>query len=63
MGFLRAIWTFFSQMAGFIQSILSLLNLFLWLTIFYVGYRIYLDPLLIYQLPVIIVKTVSGHSN
>jgi hypothetical protein len=61
MGFLGAIWNFISHLAGFIQSILSLLNLVLWLTIFYIGYRIYLDPPLIYQLPVIIVKTVSGH--
>lgn len=60
MGLLKAIWTFLSQMAGFIQSILSLLNLFLWLAIFYIGYRIWQDPLLIYQLPTIVIKAIAG---
>lgn len=60
MGLLKAIWTFLSRMADFIQSILSLLNLFLWLTIFYVGYRVWQDPLLIYQLPTIVIKAIAG---
>lgn len=60
MDFLKKVWSLIRHLAVAIQSILSLMNLLLWGLILYVGYRIYQDPLLIYQLPVIIVKAVSG---
>lgn len=60
MDMLKMTFSFLRQMAVALQFILSLLNLLLWGTLVYLGYRISQDPTLIYQLPVLLVKAASG---
>lgn len=61
MDLLKSFFSFLRKMAVVIQTILSLMNLLLWATIAYVVYQIWQDPLSIYQIPVSVVKAVSGH--